>query len=56
MNNVDNHCPCPNKKCPHHGICSDCAIYHHKGMGMHTYCKAKKVERFLRIFHEKITN
>lgn len=47
-------CPCPNKKCPHNGICVECAKCHHKFL--HTYCKASRFEKVVRLAHAKITN
>jgi hypothetical protein len=54
MNKINPNCKCPNKKCPNHGNCMNCRKYHHKGL--HTYCKAGKLEKILRIIHGKINN
>jgi hypothetical protein len=51
---INQNCECPNIKCPNHGNCKDCRKYHHKGL--HTYCTAGKIEKFLRKIHAKIIN
>lgn len=52
MTKQNENCKCPNAKCPHHGICEECFKYHHKGL--HTYCRAGKIERAVRIVHAKL--
>ncbi len=47
-------CPCPNKKCPHNGVCVECARNHHKFL--HTYCRAGKLEKAVRTVYAKVTN
>jgi hypothetical protein len=51
---INQNCKCPSIKCPNHGNCRDCRKYHHKGL--HTYCTAGKIEKFLRKIYAKIIN
>ena len=54
LSEIKPNCKCPNLKCPNHGKCRDCIANHHKGL--HTYCKAGKLEKILRNIHAKLTN
>lgn len=54
MDKRNPNCLCPNLKCPNRGNCKDCVKYHHKGL--HTYCRAGKLEKTIRKLHAKITN
>lgn len=53
MEKVNTNCQCPNAKCPNQGVCANCVKYHHKGL--HTYCRAGKMERALRQIHARVT-
>lgn len=43
---------CPNLTCPNKGNCTECIKNHHKML--HTYCRAGKLDRFVRKIYAKL--
>ena len=50
--NLNPKCQCVNLKCPNKGNCPACIKNHHKFL--HTYCRAGKLERFIRKVYAKL--